>query len=332
MRKLNAFLLLLLLPWVLAFSLAARTEAQATTPSAVTTALDGLQVIATINRPSLEVGEILVVRLVWSGSGAASARFVPGSGAPSTASPMLGDWDILAAAPIYEPSGARNGIEIKLSTLDASASLTAIPLAWDADGAQTGEALLPTLAVTSLVGPDADPASYRDIAGEIEIRDARFPMTLLVIAATVAILAAFLAAYFLRVRKPPRVELPHERALRELEELGRAGLTLSGGCHGFYFALTDTVRCYVADRYAIGATRWTTREFAMHARASGDFSDAQIARLTALLRLADFVKFAGAQTDHQRAADDIAAARAFVTETIPSVDTNGAQSKGGETK
>ncbi len=315
-----------LLVFLLALVWSGTAHAQSAPPIPVKTELQGLTVETTVDRESLEVGEVLVVRVAWTGLGSASARLSSASSAEGSNQATIGEWDLLSVKPSYTPSGARNGLELKLSTLDASAALPSIPLAWEADGSQTGSALVQAVTVRSIVGEEADPASFRDIAGAVEVRDRRLSTKALIIAVVVAIVAALLAGYLLRGRRPPRIELPHERALRELEELERAGLSLSGGSHAFYIALTNTVRRYVTDRFSIGATRWTTREFTTHARASGDFSDAQVDRLTALLRLADFVKFAGAQADAHRAGDDVAAARAFVTETIPVLE---AKSAGG---
>lgn len=319
MMRVFSMLLSMLLALFSANAVFAQSPASA--PPSVFTQLTGLDVVASFDRESIEVGEVLRVQLAFSGEGASSARIALQGDAPAATSVMLGEWDLLGTKPIYDAKGVRTGLQLTLSTLDATAALETIPLSWDSSGdsssAQTGEAKLPSITVQSLVGEEADPASYRDIAGAMEIRDAGFPWVLLILAVAVAIVAAFLAAYFLRRKKSLRVELPHERALRELATLDRMGIAAPGGCHAFYVSLTDTVRGYVTDRFRIGATRWTTREFAMHARESGDFSDAQVDRITALLQLADFVKFAGAQTDSVHARADVASARAFVTDTIP---------------
>lgn len=301
----------------LAFMVAMAARAQSTPIAPVSTALDGLEVVASVDRDALEVGETLHIRLLFSGDAASSARLAFPESASDQATMQLGEWDVLAVKPVFDAKGVRVGVELQVSTFDASTPLKSIPLTWGTTTPLEGNANLPPVTVQSIVGEEADPASFRDIAGAMEVGSAGFPKTALVVGIVVAILAAIAAlAFFLR-RKPVKLELPHERALRELELLAREGLAIPGGCHTFYISLTDTVRWYVSARFVIGATRQTTREFTAHARASGSFNDAQVDRLTALLRLADFVKFAGAQTDSTRAREDVAAARAFVAETMP---------------
>ena len=306
---------------LLACMVAVAARAQSTPIAPVSTALDGLEVIASVSRDALEVGETLDIRLLFSGDAASSARLAFPESASDQATMKLGEWDVLAVKPVFDAKGVRVGVELQVSTFDVSTPLKSIPLTWGTTTPMEGNANLPPVTVQSLVGEEADPASFRDIAGAMDVGAARFSNTALVVSIVVAILAAIAAlAFFLR-RKPVKIELPHERALRELELLAREGLAIPGGCHTFYIALTDTVRSYVSARFVIGATRQTTREFTTHARASGSFNDAQVDRLTALLRLADYVKFAGAQTDSTRAREDVAAARAFVAETMPRAAT-----------
>ena len=59
---------------LLACMVAVAARAQSTPIAPVSTALDGLDVIASVSRDALEVGETLDIRLLFSGDAASSAR------------------------------------------------------------------------------------------------------------------------------------------------------------------------------------------------------------------------------------------------------------------
>jgi uncharacterized iron-regulated membrane protein len=72
--------------------------------------------------------------------------------------------------------------------------------------------------------------------------------------------------WFHKPSAPVYIEAPHERALRELNELALRELPHKGLILDFYVLLSDTVRHYVESRFGICAPEQTTKEFLAAAR------------------------------------------------------------------
>ncbi|MCC6724213.1 MAG: hypothetical protein IT258_06845 [Saprospiraceae bacterium] len=145
------------------------------------------------------------------------------------------------------------------------------------------------------------------------------------IVGVLALLAVIGLVLYLRKRKkmappPPPVPvvqlLPHELALKQLDELAKQQLWQTGDVKGYHSALTHIVREYLEGRYGIQALEQTTDEILAQLR-GGDFNMSLSQRLGDVLQTADLVKFAKAQPTaefHERAME---VARAFILETKP---------------
>jgi hypothetical protein len=110
--------------------------------------------------------------------------------------------------------------------------------------------------------------------------------------------------------------LPHELALRQLEQLKQQQMWQEGNVKGYHSALTYIVREYLEGRYGIQALEQTTDEILAQLR-QGEFNMSLSQRLGDVLQTADLVKFAKAQPTaefHERAME---VARAFILETKP---------------
>lgn len=105
-----------------------------------------------------------------------------------------------------------------------------------------------------------------------------------------------------------------DRALARLERLRRAGLPEQSGMDAWYVELSDIVRRYIEERFALRAPEQTTEEFLLEAGRSA-LSGPHRQLLSAFLETCDRVKFAryhpGAG-ESQRALDE---ARRFLHET-----------------
>ena len=117
-------------------------------------------------------------------------------------------------------------------------------------------------------------------------------------------------------RAAERVRLTaRERAMRRLEALATRGFPGAEEADPWYVELSDIVRRYVEDRYAVRAPELTTEEFLVEAGQS--FSGPHRDLLGAFLERCDRVKFAGYSPGQQESRDAWSAARQFLDETRP---------------
>jgi hypothetical protein len=134
------------------------------------------------------------------------------------------------------------------------------------------------------------------------------------LAAGALLLLALLRALVRRLRRPrppAPVSVPDARAwaLAELERARRAGLVERGEWKELYARTSGAVRGFVAALSPEWGTELTTEELLRRARGE---DPEEVARLAALLREADLVKFARAAPGRAEAERHWAAARAWV--------------------
>jgi hypothetical protein len=113
-------------------------------------------------------------------------------------------------------------------------------------------------------------------------------------------------------RVPP--EAAHVVAFERLAALEREDLVSHGEVARFYDALSDIVRLYVGDRYAVPAIDMTTTELAP-AMGEARIAPADVEWATRFLEHADLAKFAKFVPSGERARGDLAGARDFVERT-----------------
>lgn len=84
--------------------------------------------------------------------------------------------------------------------------------------------------------------------------------------------------------------LPHQKAMKEIEEIKAERMTGSEDQKLYYTRLTDTLRKYIQERYGFNAMEMTSSEIICRLMQEGDAK--AIDELTSLFRTADLVKFA----------------------------------------
>lgn len=84
--------------------------------------------------------------------------------------------------------------------------------------------------------------------------------------------------------------LPHQRAMKAIDEIKAEHMTASEDQKEYYTRLTDTLRQYIRERFGFNAMEMTTSEIIFHLQESGDST--MIAELKDLFETADLVKFA----------------------------------------
>jgi hypothetical protein len=213
-------------------------------------------------------------------------------------------------------------------------------IAWD-----SGMHHLPALPIAYKVGERTDTFFTRDIPIQVDMPQVdttladikpiiEEPLKLQdfigYIIGLLALVAVIVLVLYLRKRKKmaplappvPVVQLlPHELALRQLEELAQQQIWQNGDVKGYHSALTHIVREYLEGRYGIQALEQTTDEILaqLHQRSErgGDFDLSLSQRLGDVLQTADLVKFAKAQPTAEFHEQAMAVARSFILETKP---------------
>jgi hypothetical protein len=127
-------------------------------------------------------------------------------------------------------------------------------------------------------------------------------------------LSAAVWAVLRRWRRASQSLPPHKLALQELTQLQKASIP-SLNRADYHTLLADVIRRYIAERYALPATRLTTAEFLATMRASGRASVEQQELLRDFLELCDLAKFAPVGSSPEECREATALARAFVERT-----------------
>ncbi len=174
------------------------------------------------------------------------------------------------------------------------------------------------IAVQSRLEGQFNPAVFRDIKDAVDVPlETQWAW---IIGVCVLITVLSIGAYrwwFHKPSGPVYIEAPHERALRELDELAARQLPDKGLVLDFYVLLSDTVRHYVEGRFGICAPEQTTKEFLAAARHHPQIIDDHQRLLASFLRAADMVKYAAQRPGPNECDRGLDAARGFVLESLP---------------
>ncbi len=208
-------------------------------------------------------------------------------------------------------------------------------IAWD-----SGMHRLPALPIAYKMGERTDTFFTRDIPMQIYLAQVDTTLAdikpiieeplklqdfIWYIVGLLALVAVIVLVLYLRKRKkmaPPAPPvpvvqlLPHELALRQLDELAQQKIWQNGDVKGYHSALTHIVREYLEGRYGIQALEQTTDEILAQLR-GGDFDLSLSQRLGDVLQTADLVKFAKAQPTAEFHEQAMTVARSFILETKP---------------
>jgi hypothetical protein len=199
------------------------------------------------------------------------------------------------------------GFEVKLQDESGKqSSLTSPPL---------------TISVQSRLDGPFDPTKFRDIKGVVGMPLETQWAWIIGLCVLVAVFG--IGAYrwwFHTPVVPVYIEQPHERALREFNELALRELPHKGLILDFYVLLSDTVRRYVEGRFGISAPEQTTKEFLAAARHHPQIIEDHQRLLASFLRAADMVKYAAQRPGPTECEHGLDAARGFVRESAPTTN------------
>ncbi|MBQ9639242.1 MAG: hypothetical protein IJV22_06785 [Bacteroidales bacterium] len=161
-----------------------------------------------------------------------------------------------------------------------------------------------TLTVEDVLGDDTAQVELRDIADIMQEKltfwdVARYPVWVLMAAAVVLLIVYVVRR--LRQHQPviarpvaPPVP-PRTQALADLEELRRQELWQKGRLKEYYTQLTDIVRLYIKQKYAVDSVEMTTEQTLDAFRHCAGNTEGRSALLAHILTTADLVKFAKAE-------------------------------------
>ena len=129
----------------------------------------------------------------------------------------------------------------------------------------------------------------------------------------VAALAAGVVVWLRRAEQRARLTA-FDRAVARLERLQRAGLPDQSGMDAWYVELSDIVRRYIEERFALRAPEQTTEEFLQEAGRSA-LSGPHRELLSVFLETCDRVKFARYHPGQRESRQALDEARRFLEET-----------------
>ncbi len=137
-------------------------------------------------------------------------------------------------------------------------------------------------------------------------------------------LITMVSLYFAKEREKPEPVAPsiptrpaHELALERLDRLREEELWQQGKIKEYYSELTEILRAFIEDRFAIPAMEQTTDEIVQAMRHYPDFTDENRTKVKRLLFLADLVKFAKEKPIGQENETHFTTVEEFVREFVP---------------
>ena len=111
-----------------------------------------------------------------------------------------------------------------------------------------------------------------------------------------------------------------DRAMARLEGLERRGLPSADAADAWYVELSDIVRRYIEERFALRAPELTTEEFLAEAGRSAELTASHRELLSAFLATCDRVKFARYSPGEDESQGALEVAKRFLNETAVSHD------------
>ncbi len=243
----------------------------------------------------------------------------------------------------HGPDGSVDSVATAPVPLTVTSNLSEEEEASAPSGAMEGSA--PDNAPTPPGATGAPGAAGPDSAGSAPLERSAYKPALeaprdwipLLLAATLFVLAAVLGWWILRKlrarRRPDDEAIPAvprkparpawDVANESLDRILAAAYPEQGELDRQYVAVTEVLRRYLEDRYGVPALESTTEELRLRFRVSAVRPEIQT-RILALLREADFVKFAKARPEVSDARALEPVARRIVADTTPDASTEAA--------
>ena len=132
------------------------------------------------------------------------------------------------------------------------------------------------------------------------------------------LLMILLAFYIKNLTGKKDLQTPQQswqKAYRELEDLNKKNLPSQGKINEYYSELSDIIRCYIEERFALRAPEMTTQEFLSSLNTTNELNAEKKQFLADFLNSCDMVKFAKHQTLPEETQESFRLAKRFIEET-----------------
>ncbi|NOU45450.1 MAG: hypothetical protein HOO86_00125 [Bacteroidales bacterium] len=262
-----------------------------------------VEAISTLSNDSMAIGQQLIYELNLKAPEGFEVEW------PIWPDTLPGQIEVLSQSKVEKiPVDKSGNIQLKqkvvITSFDAGRkSISAIKLRFKPKGDTshfTAESNLVSFAVITMAVDTAQ--AFKPIIGPV-----REPITFMevlpwILSAIVLGLIIFGIVWFIKRRRKslPMIKAfakpqtpPHVIALEKLEELRYQKLWQTGQVKEYYTAMTDIVRWYIEEQFKVNAVEMTTEEILDGIRPLKINIDA-VNKLSEVLQLADFVKFAKA--------------------------------------
>jgi hypothetical protein len=168
------------------------------------------------------------------------------------------------------------------------------------------------IAVVSMLAPTDAPTRPRGVTAPLAVSTS--PLSAWHVALLAAAIAALIVAWRVLARRESNVEAvsPEDRAVAAIGRLAPAEWLGRGEEREFYYRLSDIVRAYIEQQFALPATLMTTNEFFRRLSRTPDAVPGGTTRLRAFLAACDDVKYAALRLGAERAEAAKASAVEFV--------------------
>ena len=156
---------------------------------------------------------------------------------------------------------------------------------------------------------------FRDVRPPVEYPGLNIPL-MIGIVFVLTVLGVILFCLLKKRRRKQETVLSHAQiALAKLRGLEQAGLIQNNGYKEFYVRLSEIIRQYIENRFAIKAPEMTTEEFLGHIQTTTQLSDRHKHVLQRFMESADMIKFARMHPEKNMIADDFELLIGFIKET-----------------
>ncbi len=172
--------------------------------------------------------------------------------------------------------------------------------------------------VVSVLAKDADVQAAEAPAPPFPARSYFWLSILLILFSqmVLAVIILFLRRRNLRaVRNVLVVRPAHQRALRALQQLRDLPLETTAQVEQFYVQVSQILRFYLEERFALRAPEWTTEEFLLAAQSNDNLDAQQRLHLQEFLQRCDLVKFAAVLPEAQAHEETFKTAEDFIQQT-----------------
>jgi len=181
-----------------------------------------------------------------------------------------------------------------------------------------------TVEVKSVLSEGEEPQDIKDIAETVNLPVNYMPLIIWIVVGLVVIAGGVTTFLLLKKREKRQEEVlrrpAHVIAYEQLEKIISSSLIEQKRVEEYYVLLSDTIRTYLENRFALRAPEMTTEEFLDAAANDSNLKDEHKIMLSDFLMHCDLVKFARYGPDEGEMKSAYESAKRFVDETASDIN------------